>query len=181
MRKCKRHKTSDAVTAMTFDEVVGYGIANGGNVVGGMPWSFSINSVPISHENDDCYLINSPEGTMRFDRGDMLVVGATGELLPCKPDVFAASYSEIVGDPHVNMGFGDAVDHLKLGCRVARAGWNGKGMWLELQRPSDNSKMTLPYVFLNYPADAINTPGARVPWLASQTDMLAEDWMVVED
>jgi hypothetical protein len=77
------------------------------------------------------------------------------------------------------MSFGLAIEALKKGLRVARAGWNGKGMWLELQRPDDNSKMTLPYVFLNYPTDAINTPGARVPWLASQTDMLADDWMVV--
>lgn len=78
------------------------------------------------------------------------------------------------------MDFGDAIRALKGGTKVARAGWNGKGMWLELQRPDAHSKMTLPYVYLNYPADAAFTPGARVPWLASQTDMLAEDWSVVE-
>ena len=74
--------------------------------------------------------------------------------------------------------FGQALDWLKAGKCVSRAGWNGKGLWLELQRPDAHSKMTLPYLFLNYPADAINTPGARVPWLASQTDMLADDWTV---
>lgn len=77
------------------------------------------------------------------------------------------------------MTFGLALECLKKGMHVCRAGWNGKGMWLELQRPDAHSKMTLPYVFLNYPADAQNTPGARVPWLASQTDMLAEDWRIV--
>ena len=77
------------------------------------------------------------------------------------------------------MTFGLALECLKKGMHVCRAGWNGKGMWLELQRPDTHSKMTLPYVFLNYPADAQNTPGARVPWLASQTDMLAEDWRIV--
>jgi hypothetical protein len=77
------------------------------------------------------------------------------------------------------MTFGLALELLKKGMHVCRAGWNGKGMWLELQRPDEHSKMTLPYVYLNYPADAQNTPGARVPWLASQTDMLAEDWKVV--
>lgn len=77
------------------------------------------------------------------------------------------------------MTFGLALECLKKGMHVCRAGWNGKGMWLELQRPDEHSKMTLPYVFLNYPSDAQNTPGARVPWLASQTDMLAEDWKVV--
>lgn len=75
--------------------------------------------------------------------------------------------------------FGEALKALKDGKKVARLGWNGKGMWLELQRPDAHSKMTLPYVYLNYPNDAANTPGARVPWLASQTDQLAEDWKIV--
>ena len=78
------------------------------------------------------------------------------------------------------LDFGWALDQLKAGAKVRRSGWNGKGLWLELQRPDANSKMTLPYVFICYPDDAQNTPGARVPWLASQTDMLAEDWEIVE-
>lgn len=89
-------------------------------------------------------------------------------------DVFEEAYRECEA-----MTFGLALECLKKGMHVCRAGWNGKGMWLELQRPDAHSKMTLPYVFLNYPADAQNTPGARVPWLASQTDMLAEDWKIV--
>ena len=78
------------------------------------------------------------------------------------------------------MDFGDALRALKQGKRLSRTGWNGKGLWLELQVPDAGSKMTLPYVYLNYPDNAQNTPGARVPWLASQTDMLAEDWGIVE-
>jgi hypothetical protein len=77
--------------------------------------------------------------------------------------------------------FGIALSNLKLGYKVARRGWNGKGMWLELQVPDAHSKMTLPYLYLNYPADR-NGPypaGARVPWLASQTDLLEEDWVIV--
>ena len=77
------------------------------------------------------------------------------------------------------MDFGTALNELKAGNKVQRDGWNGKGLWLELQRPDEHSKMTLPYLYLNYPNDAQNTPGARVPWLASQTDMLAEDWKLV--
>ncbi|TLX20683.1 DUF2829 domain-containing protein [Thermomonas fusca] len=76
------------------------------------------------------------------------------------------------------MDFGKALDELKAGGKVQRDGWNGKGLWLELQRPDAHSRMTLPYIYLNYPADAQNTPGARVPWLASQTDVLAEDWRI---
>lgn len=77
------------------------------------------------------------------------------------------------------MNFGDALVILKSRGKVARTGWNGAGLWLELQVPDAHSKMTLPYIYINYPQDAKNTPGARVPWLASQTDMLAEDWGVV--
>ncbi len=76
------------------------------------------------------------------------------------------------------MDFGHALSFIKTGARAHRTGWNGKGMWLELQSPDKNSKMTLPYLYLNYPSDSVNTPGARVPWLASQTDILAEDWKV---
>jgi hypothetical protein len=83
------------------------------------------------------------------------------------------------GEVMEKISFGEALSYLKHGGRVARQGWNGKGLWLELQRPDLDSKMTLPYIYINYPDDAINTPGARVPWLASQTDRLAEDWMLV--
>lgn len=77
------------------------------------------------------------------------------------------------------MDFGNALQVLKSGGKVQRSGWNGKGLWLELQTPDAHSKMTLPYLYMSYPEDAQNTPGARVPWLASQTDMLAEDWRSV--
>ena len=76
-------------------------------------------------------------------------------------------------------GFGIALDILKKGGKVRRTGWNGKGMWVEMQHPDAHSKMTLPYLYLNYPDNALNTPGARVPWLASQTDILATDWELV--
>jgi len=74
------------------------------------------------------------------------------------------------------MNFGEAIDALIAKKRVTRRGWNGKGLWLELQTPDKNSKMTLPYIYINYPVNAETTPGATCPWLASQTDMLADDW-----
>jgi hypothetical protein len=70
------------------------------------------------------------------------------------------------------MNFGEALTLVKAGIKMSRAGWNGKGMWIEIQRPDAHSKMTLPYLFLNYPH------GDKVPWLASQTDMLQDDWMI---
>ena len=66
--------------------------------------------------------------------------------------------------------FGWAIEQLKAGEKVSRDGWNGKGMWLELQVPDEHSKMSLPYIYMKTVDDKL------VPWLASQTDMLAEDW-----
>lgn len=67
---------------------------------------------------------------------------------------------------------GWAVKQLWNGEKVAREGWNGKRMYIELQQPDANSKMTLPYVFMK------TVSGDLVPWLASQTDLLATDWQV---
>lgn len=71
-------------------------------------------------------------------------------------------------------GIGWAVKQLYNLQRVRRAGWNGKGMFLELQVPDANSKMTLPYVYMS------TAQGDLVPWLCSQTDLLATDWEVAE-
>lgn len=74
----------------------------------------------------------------------------------------------------VGLSFGRALRALKLGQKVAREGWNGKGMWLALQLPDDNSKMQRPYIYMS------DAEGLLVPWLASQTDLLSDDWMVVQ-
>ena len=71
------------------------------------------------------------------------------------------------------MNFGDAVEALRGGYQVVRQGWNGKGQFLTLQVPDAHSKMTLPYIYIT------TVQGDRVPWLASQTDVLADDWEVV--
>ena len=80
------------ITAITFDQLVAHGIAAGGNVVNGMPWSFAYNGHPITHESDDCYLIPTLEGTMKMGREDMLITGVKGEIYPCKRDIFEATY-----------------------------------------------------------------------------------------
>lgn len=67
-------------------------------------------------------------------------------------------------------GIGWAIKQMRNGSKVSRTGWNGPGQSLELQVPDANSKITLPYIFIN------TVQGGRVPWLASQTDLLATDW-----
>lgn len=71
------------------------------------------------------------------------------------------------------MNFGQALEALLFGCMVCRKGWNGKGMWLALQVPDADSKMTLPYIYMKTADDNL------IPWLASQTDILATDWEVL--
>lgn len=75
--------------------------------------------------------------------------------------------------------FGVAVGHLKLGCKVARIGWNGKGMWLSYVEggtfeEDGVSYPSLPFIHMKTAQDTV------VPWLASQTDVLAEDWVLVD-
>lgn len=69
--------------------------------------------------------------------------------------------------------FGWALSLLREGKKVSRSGWNGSNMWLQLQRPDADSKMTRPYIYI-FTADA-----QLVPWVASQSDLLAEDWFDV--
>lgn len=99
--------------------------------------------------------------------------------------VFKQSYQNFQG-----MNFGHALEILKNGGRVQRAGWNGKNMFLFLV---DGSKFTVnrePLLSIlgegtevNYHAhvDMRTADGTIVPWLCSQTDMLANDWQVVPD
>lgn len=90
----KFRKKPVVVEAITFDELVEYGKANSGNIVNGMPWSFSYNGHPITHENDECYLIPTLEGTHNMTPADMLITGVQGEIYPCKKDIFLATYEE---------------------------------------------------------------------------------------
>lgn len=96
--------------------------------------------------------------------------------------------------PLTAMSFGHAIAALKAGHRVARAGWNGKGMWLQLAKPPHSAvpndmryDVTVgdEYTFLPgiklLPWIGMKTADNRfVPWIASQTDMLADDWQIIE-
>lgn len=87
-----------------------------------------------------------------------------------------------------NMTFGLALEALKKGKKVARKGWNGKGMFLFLAKSTDietdadltvcehmQGNLVLPSIIMKTADDKF-----CVGWLASQTDMLAEDWVIVE-
>lgn len=79
--------------------------------------------------------------------------------------------------------FGGALKALRNNKRVLRKGWNGKGMWLSYLDPYNNKQFILqekdiegtfaPYIGMK------TADNKYVPWLASQTDILAEDWEVL--
>ena len=85
-------------------------------------------------------------------------------------------------DATKDVSFGHAVELLKAGNRVAREGWNGKGMWLKLVSKGYfdigcsvvEGADLLPFIGMK------TADNCFVPWLASQTDVLAEDWQIVE-
>jgi len=62
---------------------------------------------------------------------------------------------------------------LRDGSKATRQGWNGPNQYIAIQYPDENSANTLPYVYI------CPTQGGRVPWLASQTDLLTDDWEIV--
>ena len=77
--------------------------------------------------------------------------------------------------PLTKVNFGVVLEDLKkkpLTNTAFRKGWSGKGQFICLQVPDENSKMTLPYFYIS------TIDGKFVPWIASQTDMLAEDWVL---
>lgn len=82
--------------------------------------------------------------------------------------------------PSDAMTFGAAIEALKIGHRVARKGWNGKGMWLQLI-PASHWETTRGLELLDgRPWVGIKTVDDQfMPWVASQSDMLSEDWELV--
>lgn len=88
-------------------------------------------------------------------------------------------------DNHKPMTFGEAMDALKAGWKVARKGWNGKNQYIELA--TNISYVNAKGEVINCEHDAIGnkavafvgTSGVQIGWLASQADMLAEDWILV--
>ena len=92
----KYRKLPVEIEAYTFDEFLEIGRKLCyDDLVGGYPWSFKINGYPVTHENNDLYLITTLEGTMKFSREDMLIIGVNGEIYPCKTVIFNKTY-EIV-------------------------------------------------------------------------------------
>lgn len=150
-------------------------------------------TVPADENPDDAgYLVEYVDG------GQSNHPDFAGYISWSPKDVFDRAYRQTVG-----MTFGLAIEAMKAGSRVARMGWNGKGMWLSLScnqggdafagtreiaaenfwsnnnseyaRQNGGSAVVLPCITMKTATGEI-----LMGWLASQSDMLAEDWRIVE-
>lgn len=105
------------------------------------------------------------------------VTYADGYVSWSPEDAFIEAYRPTNGVP-----FGRAVEAMKKGFRVARTGWNGKGMWLGLHKEGGTfirEECGTEIQYLDY--IVMKTADNKlVPWLASQTDMLSDDWEILE-
>ena len=96
-------------------------------------------------------------------------------------DVFEEAYR-----PTDGLSFGLAIEVAKKGKKIARSGWNGKNQYVELA--TNISYVSTDGLVVNTEHDAIGnkamafvgTSGVQMGWLASQADMLADDWKIVE-
>ncbi|WOB06484.1 DUF2829 domain-containing protein [Piscinibacter gummiphilus] len=142
--------------------------------------------------------VKHPADTQAMVQDGYAVKYPDGYISWSPKEVFEQAYRRCEGDGQA-LTFGDAIHFLKLGHRVARAGWNGKGMFVYMVRGSrawnehtpspsfvggvnqdhfdrgDTGTVTrMPNINM-HAADGSTVTG----WLASQTDMLADDWMVL--
>ncbi len=124
------------------------------------------NIVPCGVHTEDGYKVVYPDGYESWS----------------PKDVFEAAYRETSG-----MNFGLAIEAAKIGKKIARAGWNGKNQYVELGHdfsytaPGDIPVRPVQHLDIDSQALVfVGTRGRQVGWLASQADMLADDWMIVE-
>ena len=149
------------IEAITFAELIQYGIENGANIVNEIPWSFQYKGHPITHENDECYLIPTLEGTHNFTPKDVLITGIQGEIYPCKIDIFEASYEPV--EKTSEMTFEEASEFLKIGQSIALPEW--KGFWFGVVKTGE-------LLVLTKEGEILNTPHEEYKQ--------RNDWMVVE-
>lgn len=121
--------------------------------------------VPEGSKAEEGYAVRYPDGYMSWS----------------PKEVFEEAYRQTDAMP-----FGLAIEAVKKGKRISRAGWNGKGQYVELATgigyvgPDGKTVNTEHAAIGNKALAFVGTSGVQMGWLASQADMLAEDWQIVE-
>lgn len=138
-----------------------------------------IEAEPMSYE--EFHQLGSSKEPMKPQREGYKVIYPDGYVSWSPKEVFEEAYRRID-----NLNFGLAIEALKKGYKVARKGWNGKNQYIELATCISYKNLNGEIINPNHDAIGnkalafIGTSGIQLGWLASQADMLAEDWTVVE-
>lgn len=120
-------------------------------------------------------VFNTPTVTVDQDKYDELVINNNKYKSMNKAEVIE------------NFDFGKAIQFLKEGKRVQREGWNGKNQYIELAmdisyKNNNEEIINAEHKAIGNKAIAfVGTSGVQLGWLASQADMLAEDWKLVKE
>lgn len=154
-------------------------------MVNGIPWP---NGLPLPREPeiqkideycDEHCVCNC---TMHIEDGYMYTISADDKY----PQFMSKDEFETMCRCAEDMTFGDALEAMKLGKRVARRGWNGKNQYVELASSISyvdgaGECVNVGHRDIGNKALAfVGTSGVQMGWLASQADMLAEDWYILE-
>lgn len=121
--------------------------------------------IPRAMNREDGYKVIYPDGYVSFS----------------PKSVFEEAYR-----PTDDMSFGLAIEAAKKGHKIARRGWNGKNQYIELAHSISYVSPDLRVINCNHDSIGnkafafVGTSGVQMGWLASQADMLADDWYIVE-
>ena len=134
--------------------------------------------------------------TNEVQRGDYIIRESESDIYHCPQAVFIEKYRPLTSP--TRLSFGQAIEAAKSGLKIARSGWNGKNMFVvympPLKLPPHNTEdtarkvndRTAKFIGEDQPLDCqpylamYNAQKQWIPgWLASQSDMLAEDWLIV--
>ena len=130
------------------------------------------------------------EGTHRANVGDYIIKGIKGEIYPCKPDIFEATYEDVINNKNNTLSFEEVLPLIKQGKKAYREGWNGRGMFVVRQKgypagipcnkqtaeawdlnEGDLFKVN-PYLQIK------NADGSHAMWVPSIGDIFANDWKI---
>ena len=137
-----------------------------------------------AYQTDKEMIIHTLEGDMKASIGDYIITGVNGEQYPCKPDIFRKTYEPFTAKAETDLTFGEMLEYLKQGRKCYRSGWKGKEQYIELGTeisyliPSgyriNSNHLTMGSKAIVF----VGTQGEQVGWLASQADILSNDWVI---
>lgn len=146
----------------------------------------------VNDENDtnSIMFIDTLEGVHQASIGDYIIKGIKGEIYPCKPDIFEATYDVVADNKDETLSFEKVLPLIKEGKKAYREGWNGRGMFVVRQKgypegipcnkqTAEAWDLTEGDLFKVNPYLQIkNADGSHAMWVPSIGDIFANDWKI---